>query len=288
MWVARHTDRAAAIAVNDQSVSYYYSALTGRAVFLENSIYTVDAFTRVSRAEREQALTRLFGHSGPSAICSTAREFGIDYLVALTAATQPRNNLPSSPDVIVVFRNPGVTVLSLASCRAVRPHRYDPDQPHTCPARLTAGTEGEMTSFWRDVRYALRVFARERGFTAMAVLTLALGLGSSTAVYSVVDAVLLRPLPYAPSDRVVQIVQEFGRGGAIRDPAGSLTSAIVIRDVFEAWRASTTTLDGLGIFGFRSITLAGQPEPLRLRASNISPRILSMLGTAPLAGAAVR
>lgn len=58
-----------------------------------------------------------------------------------------------------------------------------------------------MTSFWRDIRYALRLFARERAFTAMAVVTLALGLGSSTAVYSVVDAVLLRPLPYAPSDR---------------------------------------------------------------------------------------
>ena len=141
-----------------------------------------------------------------------------------------------------------------------------------------------MAAFWRDVRYALRLFSRERAFTAMAVVTLALGLGSSTAVYSVVDAVLLRPLPYAPSDRVVQIVQQFGRGGTIGDPAGSLTSTIVIRDVFEAWRASTTTLDGLGIFGFRWITLGGQPEPLRLRASNVSPRILSMLGTSPLVG----
>ena len=87
-----------------------------------------------------------------------------------------------------------------------------------------------MTAFWRDVRYALKLFARERAFTAMAVLTLALGLGSSTAVYSVVDAVLLRPLPYAPSERVVQIVQEFGRGGTIGDRSAALTSAIVIRD----------------------------------------------------------
>ena len=86
-----------------------------------------------------------------------------------------------------------------------------------------------MTAFWRDVRYALRLFARERAFTAMAVLTLALGLGSSTAVYSVVDAVLLRPLPYAPSERVVQIVQQFGRGGTIGDPSASLTSDTVSR-----------------------------------------------------------
>ena len=112
-----------------------------------------------------------------------------------------------------------------------------------------------MTALWRDVRYALRLFARERAFTAMAVLTLALGLGASTAVYSVVDAVLLRPLPYAPTDRVVQIVQEFGRRGTVGDGTGFLMSATVIRDVFDAWRASTTTLDGLGIFGFRSIAL---------------------------------
>jgi hypothetical protein len=141
-----------------------------------------------------------------------------------------------------------------------------------------------MTSFWRDARYALRLFARERAFTAMALLTLALGLGSSTAVFTVVDAVLLRPLPYATSDRVVQIVQQFGRRGAVGDPSAPVTSAIVIREVFDAWRAAATTLDGLGVFGRRSITLGGDPEPLRLRASNISPRIFSMLGTAPVAG----
>jgi putative ABC transport system permease protein len=141
-----------------------------------------------------------------------------------------------------------------------------------------------MTSFWRDVRYAVRLFARERGFTAMAVVTLALGLGSSIAVYSVVDAVLLRPLPYVPSDRVVQIVQDFGRRGTTGDSSTPLTSAVVIREVFEAWRDGTTTLDVLGKFGFRSITLGGRPEALRLRAANVSPQIFTMMGTSPLAG----
>src|SRR5262245_4152412 len=110
-----------------------------------------------------------------------------------------------------------------------------------------------MAALWRDLRYAVRLFARERAFTTMAVLTLALGLGSSTAVYSVVDGVLMRPLPYAPSDRVVQIVQVFGRGRTIGDGSVSLTSGVVIRDVFEAWRASATTLDGFGIYGFRAM-----------------------------------
>jgi putative ABC transport system permease protein len=141
-----------------------------------------------------------------------------------------------------------------------------------------------MASFWRDVRYALKLFARERAFTAMAVVTLALGLGASTAVYSVVDAVLLRPLPYVPSDRVVQIVQDFGRRGTTADSSTPLLSAVVIRDVFEAWRDGSTTLDGLGKFGMRFVTLAGEPESLRLRASNISPQVFTMMSTSPLAG----
>ena len=83
-----------------------------------------------------------------------------------------------------------------------------------------------MRALWQDVRYALRLFRRDRGFTAMALATLGLGLGASTAVYSVVDAVLLRPLPYARSDRIVQIVQVFGRRGTIGDGSASLTSSV--------------------------------------------------------------
>jgi len=95
-----------------------------------------------------------------------------------------------------------------------------------------------MATIWQDIRYALRLFGRERWFAAMAVLTLALGLGSTTAVFSVVNGVLLRSLAYAPSDRIVQVVQEFGREGPIGDPTRSLGSAIVIREVLDAWRAS--------------------------------------------------
>jgi putative ABC transport system permease protein len=141
-----------------------------------------------------------------------------------------------------------------------------------------------MATIWQDIRYAFRLFGRERWFAAMAVLTLALGLGSTTAVFSVVNGVLLRSLAYAPSGRIVQVVQEFGREGTIGDGSRSLGSAIVIREVFDAWRASSTTIEGLAAFGRRPVTLVGIGDPVRLTGASVSPRLFALFGTRPLAG----
>jgi hypothetical protein len=63
-----------------------------------------------------------------------------------------------------------------------------------------------VNSFWRDIRFGLRMLAKNPVFTAIAVLTLALGIGANTAIFSVIDAALLRPLPYPNADRIVVIV----------------------------------------------------------------------------------
>lgn len=117
LWVAHNTDAAAVIAVNDRSLNFYYSALTERAVFLEKSGDLVDLFTVVSRAEREQAVGRLFGDAGPEAVCETARHFGVGYLVNVKALARPAPHIPVSNRTEVVFDNGEIGVVSLLGCR---------------------------------------------------------------------------------------------------------------------------------------------------------------------------
>ena len=68
-----------------------------------------------------------------------------------------------------------------------------------------------MSSVWMDLRYAVRMLAKNPGFAAVAVLTLALGIGANTAIFSVINSVLLRPLPFRDPDRLVRILSQMSR-----------------------------------------------------------------------------
>ncbi len=120
LWVAHNTAPAAVIAVNDRSVNFYYSALTERAVFLEKSADVVDLSTVVPRSEREQAVARLFGGAGPEAVCETARQFDVDYLVDVKALAPPAFRVRVSTPSTVVFDNGEIGVVSLSGCRTSR------------------------------------------------------------------------------------------------------------------------------------------------------------------------
>jgi putative ABC transport system permease protein len=132
-----------------------------------------------------------------------------------------------------------------------------------------------MNGLFQDFRYALRQLRKNPGFTAVAVLTLALGLGANTAIFSVIDAVLLRPLPFhSPSRLVVVKPTEPGR----RDDIG------VSYPTFLDWRARNHVFDGLSVFREDDFTLTGRGEPAHLTGAVVSANIFSVLGVPPVIG----
>ena len=95
-----------------------------------------------------------------------------------------------------------------------------------------------MTTLTRDVLYAVRLLARQPGFAAVTLVTLALGIGGATAIFSVVHAVLLRPLPYHDESRVVMVWET--------EPAAGVDKMVGTPGNFQDWRAQTRTIDHLG------------------------------------------
>jgi putative ABC transport system permease protein len=133
-----------------------------------------------------------------------------------------------------------------------------------------------MDAFWRDLRFALRGLGRSPAFTAIAVLTLALGIGANTAIFSVVNAVLLRPLAYRDPDRLVSLASSYSARGVANVPV----SAPELND----YRREVDALqDAAGAWPI-NINLTGYGEPERIAAAVVSPNFFSVLGVAPALG----
>ena len=132
-----------------------------------------------------------------------------------------------------------------------------------------------------DFRFALRTFLRNPGFTAVVVLTLGLGTGANTAIFSVVNAVLLRPLPYENSERLVRIVQNRPPGTADGLPQRSM---FMSTDDAQGWRERTRTLSQLALYSPAALTLTDAEGPVRLDGAQVSPALFPMLSAQPLMG----
>jgi predicted permease len=131
--------------------------------------------------------------------------------------------------------------------------------------------------FLLDLRHAARLFASHRGFTIVAVLTLALGIGATTAIFSVVDAVLLRPAPLPEWSRLAVIWETDRQSGTTREP-GSFPD-------FLDYRERTRTIESLSAFQAAEVTYTPERgEPQRLQAILTSESFLPMLGVSPVAG----
>ncbi|HEV2423416.1 MAG TPA: ABC transporter permease [Terriglobia bacterium] len=133
-----------------------------------------------------------------------------------------------------------------------------------------------MNTLLNDLRYALRILSKNPGFTAVAVLTLALGIGANTAIFSVVNAVILRPLPYPHSERIVTIwvTEPSGPGNLYPDTGPD----------YVDWKAQNQVFDTMGAVFVTGAALTGTSEPLQLQGFEVSPEILDLLGAKLLAG----
>jgi putative ABC transport system permease protein len=133
----------------------------------------------------------------------------------------------------------------------------------------------------RDVRHASRMLLRNPGFTAVAVLTLALGIGANTAIFSVVNAVLLRPLPYPDADRLVLVISpQSGLPGV----ANARRVPWLFPATFDALRKGTRTLTHVAGYIQTTSTLTGQGDPVRLTGLQVSAAAFPMLGASTLLG----
>jgi predicted permease len=132
-----------------------------------------------------------------------------------------------------------------------------------------------MTGLLQDLRYALRQFRKSPGFTMVAVITLALGIGANTAVFSVVDAVMLRPLPYAQPERLIE-----AESVNTHNPQ---SINISYPDFFD-WRSQTRTLEHLVSYHDSLFTLTGLERPVQVDAEVVSWDLLPALGVRPELG----
>ena len=126
----------------------------------------------------------------------------------------------------------------------------------------------------RDLQYAWRLLRRSPGFTAVAVLTLAVGIGANTAVFSVLEAILLRPPAYRDADRLVVLER--------REPRGTVEQ--VSAPDWKDWRERSRTLEDLAAYGSDSLTLTGGDEAQRVSSAAISANLPRILGARPLLG----
>jgi putative ABC transport system permease protein len=142
--------------------------------------------------------------------------------------------------------------------------------------------DGVFLSSWYDIRYALRAFKRTPGITAIMVLTLAIGLGATAAIFSVMNAVLLRPLPYADPERLVQIVENLPPGEGFGGVAQRRTA--MSPSDFNWWRENSTTLSHFAMMQRENRTLASPDGSLQLYGERVSPALFAMRGVQPLLG----
>src|SRR5215470_7370502 len=140
----------------------------------------------------------------------------------------------------------------------------------------TARRHNWLASICSDCRFALRQFRKSPGFTATAIFTIALGIGANTAMFSILDAVLIRPLPYPNAERLV-------RAGAVDLKSGEFVGKTSYPDFLD-WSAQPRLFDKLAAYEEKAFNLAGISQPEHIKGDVVSPDFFETLGIQPFEG----
>src|SRR5215467_4827442 len=133
-----------------------------------------------------------------------------------------------------------------------------------------------MQNILQDLRFGARMLMRSPGFTTIAIVTLALGIGANTAIFSVVNAVLLRPLPYAAPERLVAVWENDQRRPGLR-------ASISYPNFFD-WRAQNHSFESMASYYTGDMALTDVAMPVNLRRAVVSAELFSLLGIKPQLG----
>jgi putative ABC transport system permease protein len=133
-----------------------------------------------------------------------------------------------------------------------------------------------METLWQDLRYGSRMLMKNPGFTAVAVLTLALGIGANSSIFSLINAVLLRPLPFNEPDRLVMVWERRASSNDANLPISG--------HEFVAWKEQTRSFENLAIFTGDGFNLTGAGDPTAIAALRVSADFFSVLDVTALLG----
>ena len=147
------------------------------------------------------------------------------------------------------------------------------------PNPIVAGTQRRTNmanDLWQDVRYALRMMVKNPAFTTIAIVALALGIGANSAIFSVVNTVLLQPLPYNDPDRLMMVWEDKAARGFPRDTPSAGN--------FVDWRDQSQSFEGMAAMADESFNLTGSGDPERIDGKKVSGSFFNLLGVAPQLG----
>ncbi len=197
-------------------------------------------------------------------------EFGRDMELAFTSLCAEQRGRPRALATIYCRETVDAMRSGLSQRRSL--------QSHAEPPWLPADRGGSwMQSLFQDLRFAARSLIKKPGFSLVAVVTLALGVGATTLIFSVTDAVLFRALPYAAPEQLVMLGSELGRSGRM--------SAMTTLDFLD-FRDRATSFAAVAASASATLDVTGEGAPQRLRGARVSADFFRVLGVEPLHGRA--